>query len=135
MKNGEKLIYQDNKTAYELAIGFILLNTLATILTLNFMEINIRIGTFVMFNIILSLVSFLMAMKVKKYSLSWAYGAVIISIIQFLRSFFMPELADQLKNQMTMIIMIASAGLILASGIVTIGKAKTRLNFINQKNE
>jgi len=135
MQKGEKLIYQDNKSAYEFALGFILLNTVATILTLNYMEVNIRIGTFVMFNIILSLVSFLMAMKVKKYSVSWAYGSIIISIIQFIRSFFMPKLEDNQQNQIIMIIMIVSSGLILASGIITIRKARTRLNYINHKND
>ncbi len=133
MQKGEKLVYQNNKSAYEFVLGFLLLNMLATILTLNYMAVNINIGAFIMLNIVLSLTSFLMAMKVKKYSFGWACGAIAISLLQLIRCFFLPEIEDSRTKLSIIVIMIISALLILVSGINTIIKAKIRLNYLNHK--
>lgn len=123
MKKGERLLYQDNKLGYQFALCFIILNTVVTIGILRSMTINIRIGSFVMFNIILSLVSFLMSMKLKKYSMDWGVFAIILGVIQTARAFILPEAN---ANVLMMILTVASAVFSVAGGIATIRLANIR---------
>jgi hypothetical protein len=93
------------------------------------MAVNLRIGSFVMLNIILSLVSFLLAMKVKKYSMSWGVFSIILGVLQFSRSFILPESASGGANRAAVILTIASSIFAMAGGIVTIIKTNVRRNY------
>ncbi len=135
MVKGEKLYYQENKLAYSCVIGFIILNVATTILTLRSMTIDFYIGIFTMYNIMLTLISFLAAVKLKKYSSIWAIIALIISFIQFIRCFKMPELKNEEMSLVIIVMMLVSAVLLLLSGIITLTKAKVRENYMNYKNE
>jgi hypothetical protein len=94
------------------------------------MAVNLRIGSFVMLNIILSLVSFLLAMKVKKYSMSWGVFSIILGVLQFSRSFILPESASGGTNRAAVILTIASSLFAMAGGIVTIIKTTVRRNYL-----
>lgn len=135
MAKGEKLFYQDNKTGYSLVLGFILINIAATIFTLKAMYINFNIGIFTLYNIILTLISFLAAIKLKKYSLNWALFVFVISFLQVIRSFRLPELKNADLKQLIIILMLSSTVLLFLGGITTISKFKVRKNYLEHKKD
>lgn len=134
MNNGEKLLYQNNNLAYNLIIGFILINTIVMIIVLKSMTINIRVGSFILFNIILSLISFLLSIKVKKYSVNWAIFGICIGALQSVRSFTLPQLPNEGTNKLLVTLSIISSVLAITGGIVTIIKGKLRNRFLLQRN-
>ncbi|MDF2610302.1 MAG: hypothetical protein K0R92_1776 [Lachnospiraceae bacterium] len=133
MANGEKLFYQDNKTGYSLVLGFILLNIAATIFTLKSMYIDYNIGIFTLYNIILTLLSFLAAVKLKKYSLNWAIFSLMICFLQVIRSFRIPELKNSDMKQLIVILMLSSTVLLFLGGITTIAKVKVKKKYLEHK--
>ena len=88
MKNNERLLYQNNNIGYLLIIGFVALNTFYTIFILNNMERDSSVGVFVMLTILLMLMGFLMAIKVKTYSILWSVFALIVGTFQIFRLLF-----------------------------------------------
>lgn len=134
MNNGEKLLYQNNNLAYNLTLGFILINTIVMIIVLKSMTINIRVGSFILFNIILSLISFLLAIKVKKYSINWAILGVCIGALQGVRSYTLPQLPSVGTNKLLVALSIISSVLVIMGGIVTYIKGKRRSRFLLQRN-
>lgn len=134
MNNGEKLLYQNNNLAYNLTLGFILINTIVMIIVLKSMTINIRVGSFILFNIILSLVSFLLAIKVKKYSVNWAIFGISLGALQGVRSFALPQLPSVGTNKILVALSIISSVFVIMGGIVTYIKGKRRNRFLLQRN-
>jgi small-conductance mechanosensitive channel len=135
MIKDEKLLFQENKLSFQLVLLFIILNTIITILVLKYMKVNVRVSIFVLYNIVLSLLSFLLAMKVKNYSLGWGSFSIIISISQFIRVLIRPEITNASVNQFIIILTILSAGFMMAGGIVAITKTKRRLHVLANKSE
>lgn len=133
MNKGEKLLYQDNKSGYKLILAFIVLNTFITIFVLRSMTINTAIGVFVMYNIVLSLVSFLAAIKVKKYSMGYAVFSLALGVLQFIVSFNMPKLSDPGRNTLVTLLTIAEALIVITAGVITIIKSKIRKNYLLQR--
>ena len=134
MNNGEKLLFQNNNLAYNLVMGFILINTIVMIIVLKSMTINIRVGSFLLFNIVLSLISFLLSIKLKKYSVNWAIFGLVIGALQVVRSFTLPQLPNEGTNKLLVVLSIISSAFIIMGGIVTIIKGKRRNRFLLQRN-
>ncbi len=134
MNNGEKLLFQNNNLAYNLVMGFILINTIVMIIVLKSMTINIRVGSFILFNIVLSLISFLLSIKLKKYSVNWAIFGLVIGALQVVRSFTLPQLPNEGTNKLLVVLSIISSAFIIMGGIVTIIKGKRRNRFLLQRN-
>lgn len=131
MKQDEKKLYQNNILGYNLIMGFIILNTAYAIFTLKSMELNYKIGIFVMTNIILSLFTFLDAVKVKNYSILWSgltFGIGIFQIIRFIMS--ENKFADK-GNIMLSIVLLLSIVLVFLGAVVSMVRSKKRLNYIN----
>lgn len=135
MIKDEKLLFQENKISFQLVLLFIVFNTIITILVLKYMKVNVRVSIFVLYNIVLSLLSFLLAMKVKSYSLGWGRFAIIVSISQFIRVLIRPEITNVSVNRFIIILTILSAGCMMAGGIVAITKTKRRLHVLANKSE
>lgn len=134
MKQYEKRLYQNNVLGYNLVIGFIILNTIYSILTLKNMVLNYKIGIFVMTNIILSLVSFLAAVKVKNYSILWSYSTFGIGIFQAIRLFLENGIFIDRGNTYLTIIMIISIVSVISGSIVSIIRSNKRRSFIIENN-
>jgi hypothetical protein len=98
------------------------------------MTINIRVGSFILFNIVLSLISFLLSIKLKKYSVNWAIFGLVIGALQVVRSFTLPQLPNEGTNKLLVVLSIISSAFIIMGGIVTIIKGKRRNRFLLQRN-
>ncbi|WP_058485789.1 hypothetical protein [Defluviitalea phaphyphila] len=128
--NKEKRLYQKNNLGYNFVIWFIILNTIYTIFKLNSMPVNLDIGIFVVITIILSLMGFLIAVKVRSYSLFWSYGSCVIGIIQLVRYFFDMGNIDIILSAY----LIVSAICIILAGFVSIKRSKERISYILENN-
>lgn len=128
MNNPERMLYKGNNLGYYLLIGFVTLNTFYTVFILNKMDKDARIGVFVMLTIFLLLFGFLMAIKVRKYSLFWSYLAIIIGVFQSMRILFTINNVEGLLSIVLDIVLILSALLCITGGVVSLRKTKIRNN-------
>lgn len=120
MKNPERLLYQNNNKSYLLVIAFVVLNAAYTIFILNAMDKDYRIGGFVMLTIVLLLVGFLVAIKVRTYSISWSIAALFIGGFQFSRLFFTTNNLEGISSLLLNIILILSSIFCVTGGIVSL---------------
>ncbi len=111
---------------------FIVLNTIVAILSTSLMDYSIRIFTFCLFNIIMTLFLFLAAEKIKNYHIGWSYAVIITGVIQLCRLFILPENTDTISN----ILMYIFSGLIaILSGGFSLFKSLNRQKRIKNKRE
>jgi hypothetical protein len=130
MNTNEKRLYLENATSQGLILLYILGNTIFTILYVNNIFVTLQLGVFVMVNIGLSLLAFLMAVRQKTYAIRWAYLGIALAIFQLVRLFWIPV---EIVNPMRMILqvlLIATAGVLLAASIVCMKRATERQHFI-----
>lgn len=133
MKRDEKKLYQVNKLSYNLVMLFVILNTAHAIFTLQNMAVDYSIGFFIMITILISMLSFLTAVKLQTYSVAFSYVAIGIGLVQFIRFIFSPpELEGDLKLYLTILI-LSSIVFILAGGITSIVRAKKRNNYLKHE--
>lgn len=128
MNNPERMLYQGNDLGYSLLIGFVALNTFYTVFILNVMDKDPRLGGFVMLTIFLLLLGFLMAIKVRTYSVLWSYLAIIIGVFQGTRILFTVNNVEGLFSLVLDVALITSAVLSVVGGIISLQKAKIRRN-------
>jgi len=123
----EKSLYQPNTLGYNLILLSIALNGYYLIRILNIVEKNYDIGGIVLFNIFVSLLLFLGAVRCKVYNQRWAIGIIVIGAIQAIRPFVsLPEEVVELKTQLILVVVVS--GLVLISaGIISLIKV------LNQK--
>lgn len=120
MRNDERRLYQNNNTGYMLVMVYIALNTIYTFFILNSMEKDLRIGTFVMLTIILLLMGFLMAIKVRIYSLTWSIITIVIGFFQFTRLFFTVSNLNSFLAVVMNIVLVLSAIFCLSGGFISV---------------
>ncbi|GKX29418.1 hypothetical protein SH1V18_18980 [Vallitalea longa] len=134
MKLDEKKLYQKNKIGYNLVLIFVILDTIYTIFTLKNMAIDYSIGIFIITNILLLMVGFLAAVKLRVYSLKWSYLSILMGVVQGIRFFFIPhELCGQVKMYLSLVL-LASAVVVFIAGIVSTIKSNNRIHYINENN-
>ncbi len=126
MNNNERMLYQNNSIGYLLVIGFVALNTYYTIFILNAMEKNSGVGVFVMLTILLMLLGFLMAIKVKIYSMIWSIISIIVGLFQITRIFFTSNNLEGLFGQSLNVILIVSGILCFCGGVYSARLTKIR---------
>lgn len=127
----EKRLYQTNKISKNLIMVYVLLNTVHAIITLQNMTVGFYIGLFIMATILVSMTTFLAAVKIETYSLPWTYGAVGILVQQIIKFLLTPsEMVG--STRLTLDVLILTSVVFIAAGIVisfiNIGK---RTNFLN----
>lgn len=120
MKNDERRLYQNNNSGYMLVMVFIALNIIYTFFILNAMEKDQRIGIFVMLTIFLLLMGFLMAIKVRIYSLVWSIITITIGIFQLSRMFFTVNNLEGSLEGMMNIVLVISAIFCICGGVVSV---------------
>lgn len=123
MSKNEKFLYQENKLAYDLVLAALAVNTAIVILVLKAMEVNYLIGSVIMFNIVLSLFGFLLAIKLKKYFKNWAIAAFIVAIIQYMRIVTLPELENLKLVLFLDTLLVISGTFMLLAGVITFSRA------------
>lgn len=130
MAKGEKLLYQENKSAYGLVLGFLMLNLAITLFVLRAMAVNAGIGVFIMYNIVLSLVGFLVAIKIKKYSMGFGVFTIILGVFHFVVNFIMTGLPASTQNPAATLLTALASLMLAAGGIITIRKTKLRRQYL-----
>lgn len=131
MSNDEKKLYQKNIIGYNLILLFISLNTAYTIQMLKSMKVDYYIGIFIITTIVLSLISFLAAVKVRIYSQLWGYLSVGLGIFQISRFLLNSDKFVGI-NVLMNIILISSALCAIIGGVTSIVRAKKRTSYINK---
>lgn len=134
MSTGEKRLYLENATSQSLVLLYIVGNTIFTIFYVNNMPVTSDLGRFVLVNIGLSLLAFLMAVRQKTYVVRWAYWGILLALFQLLRLLWIPaEIVNPMRFGLQLLLLI-TAGLILAASIICFKRATERQNFINENN-
>ena len=119
----EKSLYKANDISYYLIMLAILLNGVFLIQTLNIVDKTFNVGLIILFNIFISLLLFLTAVRVKSYTKPWTYVAVIVGGIQVIRAiFFIPENATTSKAVTLLVLLLVSAIALVVSAIYAYGK-------------
>lgn len=130
MNRDEKKLYQVNKLSYNLVMGFIILNTAHAIFTLQNMAVSFGLGIFIMLTILISMLSFLAAVKLQNYSMFWSYMSIGIGVVQMIKYLLTPdEIEGSIKTMLTTLI-FASTVLIIAGAVVSIIRTKKRQHFL-----
>ncbi|GEM02360.1 hypothetical protein SAMN05421839_13020 [Halolactibacillus halophilus] len=126
-----QIYYEQNKPAYSLVMLFLALNAYVALVTLNNMAIGFRLGIYVLLTIIISLVSFLIAVKLKLYKKTGMYMCGLLIAVQTIRLFFLPELPEN-GFLMSVLMVVSIISLILAL-LVTIKKDQVRNVYLDKK--
>ncbi|MBE2220711.1 MAG: hypothetical protein IAF02_04180 [Anaerolineae bacterium] len=134
MKIHEKRLYLANSLSQQLILLYIAGNTLFTIVYVNHMAVDVQLGVFVMLNIFLSLVAFLMAARQKVYAIRWGYAGVAMALFQFARMLWVPEEITGTMRIFLMALLVATALSALAGSIICIQRARERQNYIVDNN-
>lgn len=134
-KTSGKLLYLENGLSQQLIVLFLVGNTLFTIVHTNTMGVNARIGTFILLNIALSLLAFLMAVQQKLYSSSWGYLGVVMALFQLSRLLWLPNDFSQAGiRPFLQILLIITGGLLLLASVVCIRRTQERQAYIERHN-
>ena len=134
MNTAEKRLYLENATSQSLVLLYILGNTIFTIFYVNHMPVTSQLGRFVMVNIALSLLTFLMAVRLKTYAMRWAYLGIVLALFQLLRLLWIPvEIVNPIRLGLQLLL-IFTAGSLLAASIICIKRATERQNYIIENN-
>jgi uncharacterized membrane protein len=86
------------------------------------------IGVFVMLTILLLLVGFLMAIKVRTYSMAWSVTCIFVGVFQATRFFFTKSNLEGSTAILMQIILIVSALFCIGGGVLSVIKTTTRKN-------
>lgn len=125
---GEKYLYIENKSGYNFVLLFIILNIVAFLTSLDKIVIDSGIMVYSLFNILLSLLTFLAATQQKVYSKKWAYLSVLIAVVQFVRVFLsVPVYRDTSVELFVNSLIIISAVSLVVGSVITIRKNKLRI--------
>jgi hypothetical protein len=134
MNKHEKHLYQENSLSQQLLMLFLLGNTVFTIFFANNVDVDYELGLFIMLNIIMSLISFLTAVRQKVYSIFWGYFGIAIAAFQFLRLIWIPEeIISPLRLQL-LGVLIGTGVLALIASLISVKRSSERKNYIEEHN-
>ena len=134
MNKSEKRLYQENSLSQQLIMIYIGGNTLFTILYLNHMNVDVWLGIFIMLNIGLSLVAFLMAVRQKMYVRLWGYVGIAFAVFQFARLLWMPEEIVGSARFISVALLIITGLSALVGSIICIKLSQERQTYIIENN-
>ena len=124
---GEKFLYIENKSGYYFVLLFIVLNIVAFLTSLDRSVIDSGIMVYSMFNILLSLLTFLAATQQKIYSKKWAYISLVIAVVQVIRVFLsVPVYRDTSIELFINSLLIVSAVSLVVGSAITLWKNNLR---------
>lgn len=129
MDKADKMLYQENVAGANLVVLFVVINMVFTIMNLRFMPIDLNIGIFVMYNILLSLITFLASTKMKVYKKKWGYAGVVIAVIQLFRVLNIPEGYTPGFEASLKAMVIGSAIVLVVGSVITIRRSAIKSKY------
>ena len=134
MNTGEKRLYVENTLSQQLILIWLAGNTIFTLLHVNNMDVTARLGFFVMLNIALSLLAFLVAVRQKVYLIQWAYLGIGLAVFQLARLFWIPEeIVNPIRLYLQILLVVTSVAALIGS-IVCIQRSQERQQYIDEHN-
>ncbi|RPI32155.1 MAG: hypothetical protein EHM70_09675 [Chloroflexota bacterium] len=130
MKQHEKWLYQENTASQGLMLLYLLGNSAFIIGYVNRMNVDYELGIFVLLNIFLSLVSFLVAVRQKAYAIRWGYAGIALGVYQFLRLAWIPEEITNPSRILLVALLIVTGIFALAGSTICIKRSLERQKFI-----
>lgn len=134
MNKSEKRLYLENSLSQTWIMIYIGGNTLFTIIYINNMRVDIQLGVFIMLNIALALVAFLMSVRQKMYFTLWGYIGIALAVFQFARLLWMPEEIVGSVRLLSAALLIMTGISALVGSIICIRRSKERQKFIIENN-
>ncbi len=134
MNASEKRLYVENSLSQQLILFWLAGNAAFTILTVNNMDVTVRLGFFVMLNIGLSLFAFLVAVRQKVYLINCAYAGIGLGLFQFARLFWIPAEIIDSPRLIIQILLIATSVAALVSSVICIQRSRERQKYIDDHN-
>ena len=134
MNKSEKRLYLENSLSQQLMMIYIGGNTIFSILYINNMSVDVQLGFFIMLNLVLSLVAFLMAVRQKMYASLWGYVGIAFAAFQFARLFWMPEEIVGSVRMLSAALLIITGISALVGSIICIKRSQERRDFIVEHN-
>ena len=134
MNTGSKHLYVENSISQSLVLLWLAGNTVFTLLYVNNMAVTARLGFFVMLNIALSLIAFLVAVRQKNYMIYWGYTGLALGVFQFARLFWIPVEIVNPQRLILQILLIATGAAALVASIICIQRTQQRQKFIDDNN-
>lgn len=114
----EKSLYKANGLSYYLVLLSIVLNGVFLIRTLNVIDKTYSVGLIILFNIFISLLLFLGAVRLKTYAKNWTYITTVVGVVQVIRAiFFIPENATGTAYLTLVLLLLISAALLIGSAV------------------
>lgn len=134
VNKSEKRLYLENSLSQQLIMLYIGGNTIFTILYINNMNVDVQLGFFIMLNLVLSLVAFLMAVRQKMYANLWGYVGVAFAAFQFARLLWMPaEIGGSVRMLSAALLIITGISALIGS-IICIRRSQERQKYIIENN-
>jgi len=134
MKKHEKWLYQENTISQQLFMVFLLGNTIFAIFCANNMNVDFGLGIFIMVNILLSLLSFLVAVRQKVYMLKWGIIGAALAVFQLVRLAWIPEeIITPLRFQL-MALLIVSSMCAFTGSFFCLKRTRERETYIAENN-
>ena len=134
MNTSEKRLYLENSLSQQLILLYIAGNTLFTILYINNMSVDVQLGLFILLNIALSLVAFLMAVRQKMYASLWGYVGIAFAVFQFARLLWMPEEIVGGVRFLSIALLIGTGISALVGSMICVRRSQERRDFIVENN-
>lgn len=134
MNTSEKRLYMENAISQQLILLWLAGNTIFTLLYVNNMAVTVQLGFFVMINIALSLVAFLVAVRQKLYLIRWGYLGIGLALFQIARLFTIPEEIIGSPRLILQILLVLTAIAALAGSVICIQRARERQQYIKENN-
>ena len=132
MTTSEKWLYQENSISQQFFMLFILGNTAFTIFYTNNIDVDYGLGLFIMLNIILSLISFLVAVRQKQYAFRWGIFGIAVAVFQLVRLVWIPEeIVDPLRFQLRAILVVTSVFAFVGS-FICLKRSRERQEYIDE---
>ncbi len=149
----DKMRYQKNASAYMLVLISLITGMIGLFTLINYdrfitegaqnMRVipNLRVGIEILLGIIMMLMTFLSAEKIKMYDRKWSfYGVFTLAGINIFRMFFLPVYAKEqgwIPNGTMLLVMAlyaVTASLLIAAGIISIRKVIMLRNHMKELN-
>ena len=133
MKNKEILLYSQNTSSQQLFMLYLLGNTAFTIFFANAATVDKDLGSFIMLNIVLSLLAFLTAVRQRVYAMNWGYVGLVIGIFQILRLLWIPEEIVNPLRLLMMVLLVATGSLAIIGSMQCLKRSSDRAQYIRDK--
>lgn len=134
MNLSEKRLYVENYISQQLIFLWLAGNTAFTLLYVNNMNVTVRLGFFVMLNIALSLLAFLVAVRQRVYLINWGFIGLALGIFQFLRLFWIPEEIVGSVRLIIQALLIVTSAAAVAGSVICIRRSRERQQYIDEND-